>query len=64
MSTLEAIVDRVDYPELPADESYGRILDGNEEWRACLPASPGKANDCRFHGYRRFIPRVWTSGPE
>lgn len=58
LADREALLDRVDYPALAADQSWGRVLDGAENWTYCDRATPLGANDCRLRGWRSFIPRL------
>jgi hypothetical protein len=58
LARREALVDRVDFGALAADQSWGRTLDGAENWAHCDRATPLGANDCRARGWRNFMPRL------
>lgn len=60
LARQEAVYDTVTFGPQAADESFGRRLDGLEDWTVCWPSSPGRANDCRARGWRAFAP--WLGG--
>lgn len=58
LARADGIYDRLDFGALPADESLGRRLDGEDTWVPCWPPSPGGRNDCRARGWRSFLPQL------
>ncbi len=46
ITSRQAILDRVDFPTLATDQSFGRRTDGATDWALCGPPTPGQANAC------------------
>jgi len=59
LATNEAIVDLVSFEAIEENVSYGRSLDGAEEWAVCLQSSPETSNAlCRQIADRVYLPML------